>query len=339
MSTTRSATPAVYGGLFLVTLATIMYEIALTRIFSVTMWYHFAFVAISVAMFGMTVGALVVYLRPGWFPAEQLARRLGGSALLFGLAIVFSLLTQLVVPFTGGLSLLGLYTVVLTYVVVAVPFVFSGICVTLALTRFRGSSESLRCRSAGRRGRVQDRHRGAGHHRRAHHRGGDRAHRVRGGRALPGPDRRRPAPGRSADRDHGPGHVRGREQPADRRSGLAAARAVRERWTGAAAAVREVELVLADHGLRRSHAAVVAPGLGTERDLSVRPRRPPARADDRRRRRDRAHQVRRALRTGRTSEVRRDEYRPLAAPTRTCSWSAWVGDATCCPPWPSASGR
>ena len=90
MSTTRSATPAVYGGLFLVTLATIMYEIALTRIFSVTMWYHFAFVAISVAMFGMTVGALVVYLRPGWFPAEQLARRLGGSALLFGLAIVLA---------------------------------------------------------------------------------------------------------------------------------------------------------------------------------------------------------------------------------------------------------
>ena len=70
MSTTRSASPSVYGGLFLVTLATIMYEIALTRIFSVTMWYHFAFVAISVAMFGMTVGALVVYLRPGWFPAR-----------------------------------------------------------------------------------------------------------------------------------------------------------------------------------------------------------------------------------------------------------------------------
>ena len=83
MSTSRAASPSVYGGLFLVTLATIMYEIALTRIFSVTMWYHFAFVAISVAMFGMTVGALVVYLRPAWFPAEQLPRGLGLSALLF----------------------------------------------------------------------------------------------------------------------------------------------------------------------------------------------------------------------------------------------------------------
>lgn len=93
MSTARRASPAVYVGLFLVTLATITYEIALTRIFSVTMWYHFAFVAISVAMFGMTVGALIVYLRPAWFPPERVAGGLGTSALLFGLAIVLSLLT------------------------------------------------------------------------------------------------------------------------------------------------------------------------------------------------------------------------------------------------------
>jgi len=143
MSTSRAASLSVYGGLFLVTLATIMYEIALTRIFSVTMWYHFAFVAISVAMFGMTVGALVVYLRPAWFPAEQLPRGLGLSALLFGVTIVLSLLTQLIVPFAPSPSLLGLYTVVFTYVVVAVPFVFSGVCVTLALTRFPRQLPSL----------------------------------------------------------------------------------------------------------------------------------------------------------------------------------------------------
>ncbi|MEX2147768.1 MAG: hypothetical protein WED01_12225 [Candidatus Rokuibacteriota bacterium] len=136
MSTAPRASRAVYIGLFLVTLATIMYQIALTRIFSVATWYHFAFVAISVAMFGMTVGALIVYLRPAWFPPARVTRGLGVSALLFGVAIVFSLLTQLSVPFAAGLSLLGVYTVVFTYVVVAVPFVFSGISVTLALTRF-----------------------------------------------------------------------------------------------------------------------------------------------------------------------------------------------------------
>ena len=136
MVSAPAADRSVYAGLGLVTLATIMYEIALTRIFSVTMWYHFAFVAVSVAMFGMTVGALVVYLRPDRFPAERTGHDMGLSALLFGVAIVLSLLTQLAVPFAPGTSLLGLYTVVFTYVIVATPFVFGGICVTLALTRF-----------------------------------------------------------------------------------------------------------------------------------------------------------------------------------------------------------
>ena len=63
------AAAGTYIGLFLVTLATLMHETLLTRIFSVTMWYHFAFVATSVALFGMTVGALIVYLVPGRFPA------------------------------------------------------------------------------------------------------------------------------------------------------------------------------------------------------------------------------------------------------------------------------
>ena len=56
-----------YTGLFFVALATLMYEILLTRIFSVTMLYHFAFVALSLAMFGMTAGALLVYLHLACF--------------------------------------------------------------------------------------------------------------------------------------------------------------------------------------------------------------------------------------------------------------------------------
>ena len=45
-----------FAGLFLVTLSTLTYQLLLTRTFSVTMYYHFAFVAISVTMFGMAVG-------------------------------------------------------------------------------------------------------------------------------------------------------------------------------------------------------------------------------------------------------------------------------------------
>ena len=71
MSTSiRKATNKTYVGLFLVTLATLFYELLLTRIFSVTMWYHFAFMAVSLAMFGLTVGGLLVYLRPNYFTPQ-----------------------------------------------------------------------------------------------------------------------------------------------------------------------------------------------------------------------------------------------------------------------------
>ena len=84
---TRDPAPAragltTFAGLFLVTLSTLTYQLLLTRTFSVTMYYHFAFVAISVTMFGMAVGAIAVFLRPGVFLPALVNRHLAvGSAL------------------------------------------------------------------------------------------------------------------------------------------------------------------------------------------------------------------------------------------------------------------
>jgi len=127
---------SLYWGLFFVALATLMYEILLTRIFSVTMYYHFAFVAISIAMFGMTVGALVVYFLSRWFPAADTLRRLAWTAAALPIAMALSFLTQLSVPFMVHPSIVAIYAIVFTYAVVAVPFVVSGIAVSLVLTRF-----------------------------------------------------------------------------------------------------------------------------------------------------------------------------------------------------------
>jgi hypothetical protein len=129
-------TPSAYSGLFLVTLSTLMYEVVLTRIFSVTMWYHFAFVAISIALFGLTAGALLVHLLPGRFPDTLVKRRLWMFSLLFGVSIAASIVVQLFIPVDPKLTLHGALTVIGTCLVVAVPFVLSGIVVCLALTRF-----------------------------------------------------------------------------------------------------------------------------------------------------------------------------------------------------------
>jgi hypothetical protein len=125
-----------YGGLFLVALATLMLEILLTRIFSVTLWYHLAFVAVSVAMFGMTLGAVIVYLAPSWFTPGRLRTGLAISAALFGISAVWSVQAQLETAIDVAQLQSPLRDLSLAYGIAAVPFMFSGIAVSLALTRF-----------------------------------------------------------------------------------------------------------------------------------------------------------------------------------------------------------
>jgi hypothetical protein len=125
-----------FAGLFLVTLSTLTYQLLLTRTFSVTMYYHFAFVAISVTMFGMAVGALVVFLRPASFAPGPVTRNLATGSAAFAAAIVLSYLTHLAIPFFLEASVVSAFALLLTYAALSVPFICSGIVVSLALTRF-----------------------------------------------------------------------------------------------------------------------------------------------------------------------------------------------------------
>lgn len=136
MNMSTKADKMTFTGLGLVSLATLMYENLLTRIFSVTMWYHFAFLAISIALFGMTVGAIVVYLFPKFFSTERVKDRLVISTLLFSMLTVVSTLMHFKIRFVFDASLAGMISLLLNYVIIALPFIFGGICVSLALTKF-----------------------------------------------------------------------------------------------------------------------------------------------------------------------------------------------------------
>jgi len=102
-----------------------MFEVLLTRIFSVTMWYHFAFVAISVAMFGLSVGATIVYLFPEYFTPERAKEHMARFSQFFALAAITSFLAHVTVPFIPERTLAGIASIVFTYAVIAVPFVLS----------------------------------------------------------------------------------------------------------------------------------------------------------------------------------------------------------------------
>jgi hypothetical protein len=123
-------------GLFFVALASLMFELLLVRIFSVTMWYHFAFMAVSIAMFGMTVGSLAVYLLPDVFKPEKTQKHLAVSALVFAASLLLSFWLHLCIRFVPYISWIGILSLAATYLIISLPFIFSGICICLALTRF-----------------------------------------------------------------------------------------------------------------------------------------------------------------------------------------------------------
>src|SRR6202789_1031048 len=86
--------PLLYTAVALTTLATLLLELSLTRIFSVVFYYHFAFLAISIALFGLGVGGVLSYVVAGW--KGPLAYKLGSlslaNTLLTALALAVILL-------------------------------------------------------------------------------------------------------------------------------------------------------------------------------------------------------------------------------------------------------
>jgi hypothetical protein len=132
-----------YTAVFLMTLATLMFEILLTRILSVTVGYNLAFVAISLAMFGITIGALKVYRSAGLYAAKNAKVQMARTALWFGLSVVLCLTFQFVVPFPSNPFVAALWIAVVGYPLFSIPFYFSGICVCIALTKFPGHTSSL----------------------------------------------------------------------------------------------------------------------------------------------------------------------------------------------------
>src|SRR5215475_13663449 len=107
----------IHIAVFLITLSGLISEIGLTRIYSATIWYHFAFVAVSVALLGWGLGGLAVHvLLKRVAPTIQKAAFL---ALLYALTIVVCL--SLIVKYPFRLELLALY-----FAAPLVPFFLAG---------------------------------------------------------------------------------------------------------------------------------------------------------------------------------------------------------------------
>jgi spermidine synthase len=116
-----------YFGVGFTTLATLILELSLTRIFSVVFYYHFAFLAISIALFGLGAGGVFSYVVAGW--RMNLFTKLGTLALANGVIVVGSvsyLLSQREEPTN--------ITLAIVYLVSALPFFVAGAIISLAIS-------------------------------------------------------------------------------------------------------------------------------------------------------------------------------------------------------------
>jgi spermidine synthase len=124
-------------GLALTTFATLLVEILSTRLLSVLTWYHLSFLAVSLAMLGMASGAVFVFLRGEHARGGAAAGLLVRATLAMAVAIPAAHLCTLVIPIPplteARLSLV--LPLAVFVVLLGVPFYFSGVAVTVALTR------------------------------------------------------------------------------------------------------------------------------------------------------------------------------------------------------------
>ena len=124
-----------YSGVFLVSAAILMLQVIHTRILSVVAWYHLAFFVISMAMLGMTAGAVWVYLKQEQFTTETLSADLAYFSSAFALTTAIALVLQMALsPVATPLTVSILMWCGLV-ICMAIPFCLAGVVLSLALTR------------------------------------------------------------------------------------------------------------------------------------------------------------------------------------------------------------
>lgn len=124
--------------LFFASLSTVLFELALTRVFSIILWYDYAFMAISVAFFGLGIGSLMVHMQKDYSSAQRkgrmsrwlsmpqaamtpavLAKKITGHAIAYAVSVpLFIVAVALIPPDTSYIYVF--------YLISSVPFFFAG---------------------------------------------------------------------------------------------------------------------------------------------------------------------------------------------------------------------
>jgi SAM-dependent methyltransferase len=119
---------------FLITLSGLVLEVGLTRIYSASVWYHFAFVAVSVALLGWGLGGFTVHLLK-----RKTRLSLNAAALIIALySLTIPLCLWLLGRFPFEIDRLPLY-----FLAPLVPFFLAGMALSIVFDLHRAEAGSL----------------------------------------------------------------------------------------------------------------------------------------------------------------------------------------------------
>ncbi|HVU01963.1 MAG TPA: hypothetical protein VHE30_09435 [Polyangiaceae bacterium] len=141
--------PTVALGVLTLSAASMTTELVLTRLFSVVIWYHFAFFAISVALFGASVAGVLVFACRERLDETRTSEHLALASGALSVAVVFAdLCLSRVVPYwfdrasAGDDAGLG-PKIALVALVLSAPFFAGGFAMALAVRRYRAAVHRL----------------------------------------------------------------------------------------------------------------------------------------------------------------------------------------------------
>lgn len=123
------------AGIALSSFSALLLELALTRLFSVVLFYHFAFLAISIALLGLGAGGVYAHIWKRQLSARSTRSLTAGCSLLNAIAIPVLLEIVVHVPVALDLSWTNFLRLSVIYICSAVPFFMTGLQFSVIFSR------------------------------------------------------------------------------------------------------------------------------------------------------------------------------------------------------------
>jgi len=122
-------------GVALISTTLLMTELCLTRIFSVVMYYHFAFLAISIALFGLSASGVFAYVARRRLDRFDTGTLLARCSLVYAVCTIVALFVLVRLRVGLNYSPRNLVLMLTIYALAALPFFSGGLVVTIAISR------------------------------------------------------------------------------------------------------------------------------------------------------------------------------------------------------------